>query len=102
MESIYIWIGGLIVAAIPSIFSGIFLHQFKRQQKTAEDRESDKSKYEYLCMESLNSLFVICKELYNCRMLGRTPNGELEEAFTYMQQSKHNLENHLRELASRK
>ena len=90
-----------IIAVVSSIISGVFLYLYKKQQEKSEEKEEDKAKYEYCCSKSLNALFSITKELYNCCMLGRTPNGELEEAFKYMQKSKHELEDHLRERATK-
>lgn len=102
MEHIWLWIGGLLVAAVPSIISGIVMHKVSKHQKKMEEREAEKARYEYLCLENLNAITCVVKELYVCRMLGRTANGELEDAFKYMQKTKHELEEYLREIAAKK
>lgn len=101
MNAIWIWFGGVMVAAVPSILSGIFLHQLKRHQKVVEEQNKERAERELLTLESLNALFDINKEFYACRMLGRTPNGELKAAFEHMQKIKHSLEDYLRRLASK-
>ena len=91
-----------IIAAIPAIISGYILWQMKEHQKQVDERDAERAKREFLTLENINAQSSAIKELYVCVLLGRTPNGELEQAFKYMQDSKHELEEYLRELASKK
>ena len=102
METVWIWMGGMLVAAVPSIISGVVMHRLKRHEAKMEARDAEKAEYEYLCMENLNAIAGVAKELYVCRMLGRTANGELEDAFRYMQDTKHQLEEYLRKIAAKR
>lgn len=102
MDNILMEVGGAIIAATSSIISGIILYKYQKQQKLTQEKDKQKSEYEYSCMQTLNALCTMCKELYVVSMLGRTPNGELAEAFEYMQKCKHEHEDYLRKLASKK
>lgn len=101
MEHIWLWAGGILVAAAPSIISGVVMYKANRHQKKMEARDAEKARYEYLCLENLNAITCVVKELYACQYKGIPPNGELEDAFNYMQQTKHNLEDHLRQTATK-
>lgn len=102
MEHIWGNVISIAVAVTSSIISLVLSQRIKKREEEIAVREAEKEQYEYLCMESLNAITCICKELYNCEMLGRTANGELKEAFNYMQESKHRLEDFLRKLAAKK
>ena len=101
MESIWIAIGGIAVAAIPSIISALVIRRINKHEAMMDKRDKEKARYEYLCLSNLNAIAGVSKELYVCVQKGRTPNGELDDAFNYMQDTKHKLEEHLREMAAK-
>ena len=41
------------------------------------------------------------KELVDCTLYGKKPNGELEEAYKYKQETKHKLDDYYRKRAAR-
>lgn len=102
VKMIWIWLGGVMVAAIPSVLSIVFSFRLNKHQKKVEEREKERAEREFLQLENTNAFASVIKELYVCIFFNRTPNGELEEAFQYMQDSKHRLEEYLRKIASKK
>ena len=52
-------------------------------------------------MESLNAIFCVTKELTECVLNGKKPNGELHIAYEYKQKAKHDLEEYERKRAAK-
>ena len=94
-------IGVILASAIPSILSAVVLLVINRQQKKAEERAKDREEREELILEGLNANFCVTKELVDCTLYGKHPNGELEEAYKYKQNIKHKIENYERSRAAR-
>lgn len=85
-------IGVMIAAALPSVFSGITILILTRQQSKADKRAKDREEREELTLEALNAVFCVTKELTDCVLKGKTPNGELEQAHNYKQDVKRRIE----------
>lgn len=92
---------GVVIAAIPSILSGLTMLIVTRQQKKAEKRRAAEEEREKLTLEALNAIFCVTKELVECTLFGKEPNGELAEAHEYKQKVKHAIEDYERRMASR-
>ena len=93
-------IGVIIAAALPSIFSGVTILLLTRQQNKADKRAKDREEREELTLEAINAIFSITKELTDCVLNKKVPNGELAEAFEYKQDVKHRIENYERKKAA--
>lgn len=91
----------IIIAAIPSILSGVVLWFMKKNYASAEKKQAERDEREELTLESLNAIFSVTKELVDCTLYGKKPNGELEEAYKYKQETKHKLEDYYRRRAAR-
>ena len=63
---------GIILAAVPSVLSGIVLAVVSKSQKKAEEREKDRNEREVLTLDSLNAIFCVTKELTECVLNGRS------------------------------
>lgn len=98
MEQIMIW----IAAGVPSLMVGVVLAKLSKKERRDEERERDRDEREELILESINANFCITKELVDCVLYKKEPNGELEEAFKYKQQVKHKLEEYMRKRAARR
>ena len=85
-------ITGIIIAAVPSVLSGIVLAVVSKSQKKADEREAERDEREMLTLQSLDAIFAITKELTECVLNHKKPNGELQEAYEYKQDTKHKLE----------
>lgn len=94
-------ITGIIIAAVPSILSGIVLAVVSKSQKKAEKREEERNERELLTLDSLNAIFCVTKELTECVLNGKKPNGELHLAYEYKQKAKHDLEAYERRRAAK-
>lgn len=94
-------IQAIIIAAIPSVLSGITILIVTRQQSKADKRALDREEREELTLEALNAVFCVTKELTDCVLHEKPPNGELEEAYKYKQDIKHKIENYERRRAAR-
>lgn len=94
-------IGVILVNAIPSILSAVVLLVINRQQKKAEERARDREEREELILEGLNANFCVTKELVDCTLYGKPPNGDLEDAYKYKQDIKHKIEDYERRKAAR-
>ncbi|MDO4486021.1 MAG: hypothetical protein Q4C46_05425 [Bacillota bacterium] len=92
---------GIIMAAVPSVLSGIVLAVVSKSQKKADEREEERNERERLTLESLNAIFCVTKELTECVLNGKEPNGELHIAYEYKQKAKHDLEEYERKRASK-
>ena len=53
---------GIILAAVPSVLSGIVLAVVSKSQKKAEEREKDRNERELLTLDSLNAIFCVTKD----------------------------------------
>ena len=51
-------ITGIVLAAVPSVLSGIVLAVVSKSQKKAEEREKDRNEREVLTLDSLNAIFL--------------------------------------------
>ena len=71
----------------------------RKNQKILK-KEKEREERENLTLESLDATFSICKELTRC-VRGEKPNGELTEAFEYMQDVKRRIAEYQRKRASR-
>ncbi len=94
-------ITGFIIAAVPSVISGIVLKAVNDSQKKAEEREKERNEREVLTLDSLNAIFCVTKELTECVLNGKEPNGELHLAYEYKQKAKHDLEDYERRRAAK-
>ena len=94
-------IGVIIAAALPSVLSGVTIFVVTRQQNKADKRAQDRVEREELTLEALNAVFCVTKELTDCVLNKKPPNGELEEAYRYKQDIKHKIENYERRRAAR-
>ena len=90
----------IALSLLSSVLSGIILLVIKAGQKKAQSREADRDERERLILDSLNGLNCVQKELVECVLHNKTPNGELAEAFEYQQDRKHNLEEYARKKAA--
>lgn len=93
--------GAVIATVLPSVLSGVILVIISKQQKKAEERAKDRVEREELTLEAINAMFCVTKELVDCVLYGKPPNGELKEAFEYKQQVKHKLEEYQRKKISK-
>ena len=91
----------LLAGGIPSLLVGIVLAKMKRDSDRAAIREAEKEERELLILECQDANFSITKELVDCVLYGKEPNGELEEAYKYKQDTKHKLEDYLRRRAAK-
>lgn len=73
----------------------------KRNEEKSEKREQDRDQREELILQCIDANFCITKELVDCVLYDKKPNGELEEAFRYKQDVKHKLEDYMRKRAAR-
>lgn len=91
----------IVSVVIQSVLSGIILIAIKVGQHKAAKREEDRDEREELTLESLNAINCVNKELFECTLHKKTPNGDLEAAFQYQQDVKHKLESYMRRRASK-
>ena len=94
-------ITGIIIATVPSVLSGIVLAAVSKSQKKAGERETERDEREMLTLQSLDAIFAITKELTECVLNHKEPNGELQEAYEYKQDTKHKLEAYERKKAAK-
>lgn len=92
---------GVVCSAFASVISGMVLYIVKRGQDKADKREEDRNEREELTLKSLHALFGTTKELVDCVLYKKPPNGEMESAYNYKQDVKHELEDYERRRASR-
>lgn len=93
--------GAVIATVLPSVLSGVILAIISKQQKKADERAKDRVEREELTLEAINAMFCVTKELVDCVLYGKQPNGELKEAFEYKQQVKHKIEEYQRKKISK-
>jgi hypothetical protein len=92
----FIW---LLMGGVPSLLTGLVLAKISKSESKAEQREKERQEREELTLQSMDALFCVTKELVECTLHGKTPNGELQEAYAYKQQAKHRLEEYERKQA---
>ena len=85
----FIWV---LIGGVPSLLTGLVLAKLSKSESKAEQREKERQEREELTLQSMDALFCVTKELVECTLHGKTPNGELQEAYAYKQQAKHRLE----------
>ena len=90
----------IIFAAIPSVLSGLTMLVVTQQQKRTEKRRKATEEREKLTLEAINAVFCVTKELVDCTLYGKEPNGDLAKAYDYKQKVKHDLEDYERERAA--
>jgi len=90
----------IFIAAAPTVLSAIVIAKITAANKKAEKAEEDRRRRELLILKSLDATASVSKELVRC-VRGEKPNGELTEAFDYHQNVKHEMEDYLRERASK-
>lgn len=93
-QLIWVFIGG-----VPSLLTGLVLAKLSKSESKAEQREKERQEREELTLQSMDALFCVTKELVECTLHGKAPNGELQEAYNYKQQAKHRLEEYERKQA---
>ena len=71
------------------------------RRKLEAAREADRDEREELILECINANFCITKELVDCVLYEKPPNGELQQAYDYKQDTKHKLEDYMRKRAAR-
>lgn len=91
----------ILLALIPTVLSGVILANIKRSQKKAEQLEKDRQKRDLLILESIDANYSVTKELVECVLYNKEPNGELKEAYDYRQNVKHKLQEYEREQVSK-
>lgn len=94
-------ITNIIIACIPSLLVGIVLAKLSKSEKKADAREADRDDREELILECINANFCVTKELVDCTLNHKPPNGELKEAYEYKQKVKHKLEDYMRRKAAK-
>lgn len=103
----FMWV---MIGGVPSLLTSLVLYYLKlnndkaekREQarlRKEEQREKERQEREELTLQSMDALFCVTKELVECTLHGKTPNGELQEAYVYKQQAKHRLEEYERKQA---
>lgn len=90
----------IITGVITTVLAAVILSIITKNQNEAEEKEKDREERENLTLEALDANFSINKELTRC-VRGEKPNGELTEAFDYMQDVKHRISEYQRKRASR-
>lgn len=99
-----------IFGAVLALLSSLILYYIKKSEdkaekreqtrlKKEEQREKERQEREELTLQSMDALFCVTKELVECTLHGKAPNGELQEAYNYKQQAKHRLEEYERKQA---
>ena len=91
----------IIIAAIPSLLSGITLAILRKNGEANKKRQAEIDEREELTLEALNAIFSTTKELVDCTLYHKEPNGDLEEAYNYKQKTKHRLEEYCRKRAAK-
>lgn len=105
-------VGLTILAAVLAFMFGVILFMIKRNDEKAVRREqkrqqsealkeADRDEREMLILKGLNANFSITKELTECVLHKKPPNGELEDALKYKQDVKHEIEDYMRRKAAR-
>lgn len=90
----------IITGVLTSVLAAVILGIITRNQDEANKKEKEREERENLTLEALDANFSINKELTRC-VRGEKPNGELTEAFEYMQDVKHRIAEYQRKRASR-
>lgn len=108
MEQVWLTILGATLAFMSAVILYILKRNEDRAVKREEKRQAleaqkevERDEREILILECLNANFSITKELTDCVLYKKPPNGELEEAFKYKQDVKHKMEDYMRRRASK-
>lgn len=92
---------GILISLFATVLSGIILRKLDKMEKQTAKKETERNEREELTLESLNAIFHVNKELVDCVLYQKKPNGEMEEAHQYQRETKHKLEDYMRKKASR-
>jgi hypothetical protein len=90
-----------IFGAALTLLTGLILAKVSKQEKDTERRENERDERDELILKSIDANGCVIKELYECRFHDKPANGELEEAYQYHRDVKHELEAYMRRRASR-
>lgn len=90
----------IITGVITSVLAAVIISILTKNQKAAEVKEAEREEREDLTLEALDAIFSISKELTRC-VRGEKPNGELTEAYDYLQDVKRKIKVYQRKRASR-
>lgn len=84
----------IVLAAAPSILSGVVL--FKIQTKNKKDEKSEEMRKEesFLIMKNIDAIGCLAEQTARC-IRGEKPNGELTKALDYRSEQKHALKDYL-------
>lgn len=91
----------LLLACIPSLLVGIVLAKLSKSEKKADAREADRDEREELTLECINANFSVTKELVDCVLYNKPPNGELKDAYEYREKVEHKLTDYMRRRAAK-
>lgn len=94
----FMWI---LISGIPSLLVGVVLAKMARNERKADEKEADQDERGMLILKGLNANFTITKELTECVLHNKPPNGELEDALRYKQDVKHEIEDYMRRKAAK-
>lgn len=94
----FMWI---LITGIPSLLVGVVLAKMARNESKAAEKEADQDERGMLILKGLNANFTITKELTECVLHNKLPNGELEDALRYKQDVKHEIEDYMRRKAAK-
>lgn len=92
---------GIGVSLFVGLTTALILRKLDKMEKKQSEKEMERNEREELTLESLNALFHITKELVDCTLYGKPPNGEMEDAYQYKQNVKHKLDDYMRKKAAR-
>lgn len=90
----------ILLVALPSVLSGAALIVINKSNARAEKKAEERAKREELTLKALNAIFSVNKELVECQLNEKPPNGDLDSAYKYQQDIKHELDDYLRRLAA--
>lgn len=91
----------LLLACIPSLLVGIVLAKLSKSEKKADAREADRDEREELTLECINANFSVTKELVDCVLYNKPPNGELKDAYEYREKVERKLTDYMRRRAAK-
>lgn len=91
----------LLLACIPSLLVGIVLAKLSKSEKKADAREADRDEREELTLECINANFSVTKELVDCVLYKKPPNGELKDAYEYREKVERKLTDYMRRRAAK-
>ena len=92
---------GILISLFATVLSGIILRKLDKMEKQTAKKEAERNEREELTLESINALFCTTKELVDTVLYEKPPNGEMQQAYKYKQETKHKLEDYMRKRAAR-